>query len=255
MRNKFIVMMVGVLAAASLMAGCGSNANTGSNTESGTNVESSSSTDSSSNEDSESSTVKASESQTVDYLEEGEHDATEKDNTFTADATAAADAGKGSTDTLSGRYQIKMSDGDVIEGAAYVFSDGNLTIEQGAEYSISDGKVSIAYAGSDPKEYEITETKAGFNLTQGEGTLIPLVYMEGTDGLDGSEPFDGVYSMADSSTGYVFNSDGTLTIISTQECEVDGDSVTFGGSTYGWEAKDGDIELGTNGTVVMTLVP
>ena len=65
--------------------------------------------------------------------------------------------------------------------------------------------------------------------------------------------FDGVYSM--SNTGYVFHADGSLDIISAQECDISKKTVTFAGSVYDWETKDDSIVLSTNGTEVMTLVP
>ena len=187
----------------------------------------------------------------VNQLQAGEHDATEKDNSFVADADDAKNTKAGSVKKLKGAYQIQTN-GSVIADTKYVFSKDSLSIIQTGKYSFADGQITISYGGTETT-YEITETTDGFNLTTGESTLLPLVYMEGTDGLTGSENFDGVYSM--SNTGYVFHADGSLDIISAQECDISKKTVTFAGSVYDWETKDDSIVLSTNGTEVMTLVP
>ena len=187
----------------------------------------------------------------VNQLQAGEHDASTKSNTYESDLENAKNTKAGSTKELLGAYNIQTSAG-MIADTKYVFSDDTLSIIQTGTYSFADGKITISYGGNETS-YDITETTDGFNLTAGDSTLLPLVYMEGTDGLTESELFDGVYSM--SNTGYIFSSDGSLDIISTQECSVDKKTVTFAGSEYDWEAKDGMIVLSTNGTEVMTLVP
>ena len=87
-----------------------------------------------------------------------------------------------------------------------------------------------------------------------KSNLLPLVYMEGTDGLTGDTEFDGIYSMSD--VGFVFIKDGSLKVVTTHDdLEVKKDTVTFAGQKYDWEAKDGKIVLSSNGTKVMTLIP
>lgn len=220
MKNKFLIIAISAIALSASFTACG-------NTTAKSSVE------------------------TVNELQAGEHDASEKENTFEADAKAASGAKKGSVKKLSGSYQIKTADGNTISDTRYVFSKDKLSIFQTGTYSFSDGKITISYGGTETT-YDIAETTDGFNLTSGESTLLPLVYMEGADGLEKAENFDGVYSM--SNTGYVFHADGTLDIIGSQDCKITKKTVTFAGSEYDWKAKDGTIILSTNGTEVMTLV-
>ncbi|MCR4716526.1 MAG: hypothetical protein K5656_05025 [Lachnospiraceae bacterium] len=46
-----------------------------------------------------------------------------------------------------------------------------------------------------------------------------------------------------------------MSVVTTNECKIDGNEVTIAGATYDWEAKDEVIELSTNKTLVMTLIP
>lgn len=178
----------------------------------------------------------------------GSHDATEKENTIVADADTANKAGKGSVKKPEGIYSLKDA-----KGVTYTFADGKMTLTESGTYSMSAGKIKLSYGQNAETEYDITETDKGFNLIH-DSNLLPLVYMEGTDGLTGSEPFDGVYQI-EGAQGFLFKKDGTLTVITTHECKVDEHTVTFGGGTYDWKAKKDGIELTTNGTYVMTLVP
>ncbi|SFQ51813.1 hypothetical protein SAMN02910358_02611 [Lachnospiraceae bacterium XBB1006] len=128
-----------------------------------------------------------------------------------------------------------------------------MTIIETGTYKLNKGTITLSYGTNEDVEYSINETDAGFNLIH-DTTLIPLVYMEGTDGLTETEAFDGVYGI-DNGPGFLFKKNGTLNVITTHECEIKKDTVSFGGATYNWEAKDGKIELSSNGTKVMTLVP
>lgn len=80
------------------------------------------------------------------------------------------------------------------------------------------------------------------------------MYKEGTDGLSGSEPFDGVYSMS-SSQGYIFHKDGTLETVRTDSFKSDERTVKLGTQVYDWKKVSDGIELSTNGTVLYTFVP
>ena len=189
------------------------------------------------------------ETETIDITQEtGTHDASEKENSYASDFDKASAEAKGSTDTLSGSYTI-----DKLENTQYVFGKKKMSLIEAGTYKMDNGAITLSYGANAETKYTITETDAGFNLIH-DTMLIPLVYMEGTDGLTGDSAFDGVYGI-DNGPGFLFNADGTLTVITTHECEATKDTVSFGGATYNWEAKDGKIELSSNGTKVMTLVP
>lgn len=110
-------------------------------------------------------------------------------------------------------------------------------------------------------KYKIEENEKGFNLTVKEDSiLLPLEYMEGTDGLMKSKPFDGVYGVVNGGPGYVFYSDGTIDVVTTHEAEVTKDSISFGGLSYIWKSKDGKILFYDKGdkkqkTPAITMVP
>ncbi|SFQ51105.1 hypothetical protein SAMN02910358_02569 [Lachnospiraceae bacterium XBB1006] len=185
----------------------------------------------------------------VDITQEtGSHDASEKENSYASDLAKANAADKGSADTLSGSYTV-----DKLANTRYVFAENTMALIETGTYKMEKGAITLSYGTNAETKYTITETDAGFNLIH-DSNLLSLVYMEGTDGLTGTDAFDGVYGI-ENSPGFLFCADGTLTVITTHECEIKKDTVCFGGATYNWEAKDGKIELSSNGTKVMTLVP
>ena len=188
-------------------------------------------------------------------IEEGEHDATEKENSFAADLAAALEAESGSLDTVLGSYSI-MNNGEAVENIYYVIDEDSLSIVETGAYEFNeDGTVTISYGTNDAgTTYDITETTDGFALTTDENVYIPLIYMEGTDGLLGTDVFDGIYAVSDN-YAFIFNADGTLDVLTTQECKVKKKTITIAGAEYDWVENDGNIELSTNGTVVMTLKP
>ena len=168
------------------------------------------------------------------------------------DIDSASSAQTGEKDKIAGTYKVKISGKD-IKDTFYVFEDGKVSILENGKYSISDGTISFEYGQNPEMSYDITKTDKGYNLIK-DSNLIPLVYVDGTDGLNGKELFDGVYKIVDGQ-GYQFNSDGSISVITTNDCKIEGGEVTIAGATYDWEAKDGVIELSTNKTLVMTLIP
>ena len=78
--------------------------------------------------------------------------------------------------------------------------------------------------------------------------------MSGTNGLNGTELFDGLYSMGNQ--GYVFKSDGNFSVVALyNDLKVTDDTITFASQNYDYRSEDGKIILSTNGTDVMTLEP
>ena len=238
MKRQIIAIILTAALITIPLAGCGKNNQESSNTENASSEEAT--------EDGDTSDEPA-----TDIMAEGDHDDSEKDNSVDGDIKTATDADRGSLDAVSGTYSIEV-DGKTVEGTSYVFDNGQLYILKGGSYEMGSGKITMEYSGNSSAEYEITETDNGFNLMS-EGILIPLVYAEGTDGLTGSEAFDGIYLMGD--VGYKFSGDGSLTVIEKSTYTTEGTTISFGGNTEDWEAKDGKLVLSNNGTVVMTLVP
>ena len=118
---------------------------------------------------------------------------------------------------------------------------------------MGDKSITMTYGQNPETTYEITETDAGFNLIH-DSNLLPLIYMEGTDGLTGSDLFDGVYEIS-GAQGFIFSKDGKLEVVTTHDCTIEDGQVTFAGQTYDIEPHDDSIHFITNGTDVMTLVP
>lgn len=181
------------------------------------------------------------------------HDTSTKENTHTADLTEAKAAETGSTTTLSGKYQIEGT-----QNTFYVITADKLSLVESGTYGFAGGQITIQYGNNSPVTYTIEENEKGFNLTVPEQSiLLPLEYMEGTDGLMKSKPFDGVYGVVNDGPGYVFYSDGTIEVVTTHEAEVTKDSISFGGLTYTWKAKDGKILFYDEGDdkPAITMVP
>ena len=165
------------------------------------------------------------------------HDTTEKENTHVSDLTEAKAAEEGSTETLSGKYQIEGT-----SNTFYVIADDKLSLVESGTYSFADDQVTIQYGNNSPVTYAIEEVESGFNLTvEEQSILLPLEYMEGTDGLNKGKPFSGVYGVINGGPGYVFYKDGTIEVVTTHDAEVTEDSISFGGLEYTWKAKDGKI--------------
>ena len=183
---------------------------------------------------------------------EGEHDASAKENTHQDDLTAAKEAEAGSTKTLSGKYKIEGT-----QNTFYVVEEDKLSLVESGTYEFGDDGITIQYGNNSPVTYEVTEVQTGFNLTSGENILLPLEYMEGTDGLTGTEPFDGVYGVVNDGPGYVFYSNGTIDVVTTHEAEVTDKKIEFGGLTYTWKAKKGKILFydGDSKEPAITMVP
>jgi len=219
MKRKIIALILSATLATSVITGCGSTKQESKKTE------------------------------TIDITKEtGTHDASGKENTYASDFDKASAADKGSTKTLSGSYTV-----DKLENTQYVFGNDSMSLIETGVYKLEKGAITLSYGANAETKYTITETDAGFNLIH-DSNLLSLVYMEGTDGLTGTDAFDGVYGI-ENGPGFLFKKNGTLNVITTHECEIKKDTVSFGGATYNWEAKDGKIELSSNGTKVMTLVP
>ena len=236
MKNKFITIMLCMVLTSAVLAGCGKD-----KTDDVSSIETIQ----------EESGEAEQEMSTSELFTEGEHDASEKDNSVKADIKTALNAGKGSLTALSGIYSVELN-GELINGESYILDNGDLYIIKEGSYDMGSGKITLENCDNPKTEYDITETDNGFNLMAG-GTLIPLVYAEGTDGLTGDSAFDGIYTMG--STGYEFSEDGSFVVIEKSSYELDGNTITFGGNTEQFEAKDGKMILSNNGTVVMTLVP
>ena len=136
--------------------------------------------------------------------------------------------------------------------------DDKLSLVESGTYSFDGESITIQYGNNSPVTYAIEETEAGFNLTVKEQSiLLPLEYMEGTDGLSSSKPFDGVYGVVNGGPGYVFYSNGNIDVVSTHEATLTEDSISFGGLSYEWRAKDGKILFydGDNKDPAITMVP
>ncbi len=188
------------------------------------------------------------EKETTDIMAEGNHDAEEKDNNINDDLNDAESSTKGSIDTLEGAYKLEGAD-----HITYIFDENKMTIVETGSYKISKGKIKLTYGENKETEYDVTETEAGFNLIH-KSTLIPLVYMEGTDGLTGDTEFDGIYSMSD--VGYVFAKDGSLKVVTVHnDLKVKKNKVSFADQNYEWRSDDGKIIISSNETDVMTLIP
>ena len=183
---------------------------------------------------------------------EGEHDASAKENTHQDDLAAAKEAEAGSTKTLSGKYKIEGT-----QNTFYVVEDNKLSLVESGTYEFGGDGLTIQYGNNSPVTYEVNEVQTGFNLTSGEDILLPLEYMEGTDGLAGTEPFDGVYGVVNSGPGYVFYADGSIEVVTTHDAEVTEDSISFGGLEYTWKAKKGQILFydGDSKEAAITMVP
>lgn len=165
------------------------------------------------------------------------HDTTEKANTHVSDLSEAKAAEAGDTKTLKGKYKIEGT-----ENTFYVVEDDKLSLVESGTYSFDGDQITIQYGNNSPVTYSIEENEKGFNLTVKEDSiLLPLEYMEGTDGLMKSKSFDGVYGVVGDGPGYVFYVDGTIDVVTTHEAEVTEDSISFGGLEYTWKAKDGKI--------------
>ena len=182
------------------------------------------------------------------------HDTTEKENTHQQDLTEAKAAEVGSTETLSGKYKIEGTN-----NTFYVVDSGKLSLVESGTYTFpSDGSVEIQYGNNSPVTYTVEEVESGFNLTVPEQSiLLPLEYMEGTDGLDGGKNFDGVYGVVNNGPGYVFYEDGSIEVVTTHDATVTEDSISFGGLSYTWKAKDGKILFydGDSKELAITMVP
>ena len=64
-----------------------------------------------------------------------------------------------------------------------------------------------SYGNNSPVTYDIEEVESGFNLTvEEQSILLPLEYMEGTDGLSSSKSFSGVYGVINGGPGYLNHS-------------------------------------------------
>ncbi len=172
---------------------------------------------------------------------------------YNADLSSAKDSDKGSMDTLSGRYNISK-DGQVMEGMEYVFLGDTYSITETGSYSLNADGVTLQHGANAESTYKVTATDEGYNLTIEPGILIPLVFKEGTDGLSGTDMFDGTYSMGDAQ-GYIFHKDGSFETVSTDSLEVDKGTVSMGGQSYDWKPVENGIELSTNGTVLYVFVP
>ena len=182
------------------------------------------------------------------------HDATEKENTHEADLKSAKEAETGSTKTLSGKYKIEGT-----QNTFYVVEDDKLSLVESGTYEFGDdSEITIQYGNNSPVTYKIQEVEAGFNLTVEEDSiLLPLEYMEGTDGLAGTEPFDGVYGVVNGGPGYVFYTNGTIDVVTTHDAKVTDKKIEFGGLTYKWKAKKGKILFydGDSKEAAITMVP
>ena len=182
------------------------------------------------------------------------HDTSTKENTHTADLSSAHAAETGSTKTLSGKYQIEGT-----QNTFYVVESDKLSLVESGEYSFDgENQITIQYGNNSPVTYQIEENETGFNLTVPEQSiLLPLEYMEGTDGLMDGKPFSGVYGVVNGGPGYVFHSDGTIEVVTTHDATLTKDSISFGGLTYTWKAKDGKILFYDDGDdkPAITMVP
>ncbi len=253
MKSKFIATLLCAALASASLIGCG-DAATGISSDAGAIKE-----EASGDENPEGEELTPAEGVAkINELQAGDHDASEKENTFAADLEAAQNASEGSGDTFDGKYHIKLTDGTVVEDNFYAFLGDKYSIVTEGTYSFDDdGKITIDIPGLNNAAYDITETTTGFNLSTEDGTLLPLVYMEGTDGLVGTENFDGVYSMGES-TGYIFHKDGTMETVITDNLEVKKKKLILGdesAGTYEWKKTDEGLEVSTNGTVLEVFVP
>ena len=168
------------------------------------------------------------------------HDTSEKQNTHQSDLKEAQSAKEGSTKILSGKYKTEGT-----QNTFYVIDKDKLSIVESGTYEFpSEGSVTIQYGNNSPVTYKVEENEQGFNLTvEEQSILLPLEYMEGTDGLMKSKLFDGVYGVVNNGPGYVFHADGIIEVVTTHDAEVTKDTITFGGLTYGWRMKNGKVEF------------
>ncbi len=238
-KRILMIALMGIVAISA--AGCGS-----------TSEQSSAPSEATSEQTSDDQTTAPSESESpsVDITQQtGTHDASTKQNTYAEDLNTATSVEKGKTDTISGTYTL-----DGVEGVKYAFKDDKAYLIEEGSYTLSDGSIELEYGTNDRTTYQIVETDAGFNLIY-DSNFLPLVYMEGDDGLTGTEPFSGIYGIP-GAQGFVFTSDGKVSVITTHsDFKVDKSTVTFATGSYDWRVDNGKIILSTNGTDVMTLVP
>ncbi|SDW96306.1 hypothetical protein SAMN05216391_1272 [Lachnospiraceae bacterium KHCPX20] len=185
------------------------------------------------------------------------HDTSTKVNTHKEDLQSAKDAPAGDTKELSGKYKIEGT-----ENTFYVVNTDKLSLVESGTYTFDgESNITIQYDNNSPVTYAIEENEQGFNLTVKEQSiLLPLEYMEGTDGLMSSKPFDGVYGVVNGGPGYVFYEDGRIEVVTTHDATVTDKKISFGGLEYKWKAKKGKILFYDKGdkkqkTPAITMVP
>ena len=180
------------------------------------------------------------------------HDTAEKTNTHQEDLESAKAAETGSTETLSGKYKIEGT-----ENTFYVVESDKLSLVESGTYSFEGNVgITIQYGNNSPVIYTIEEVELGFNLTVKEDSiLLPLEYMEGTDGLMSSKPFSGVYGVINGGPGYVFYEDGSIDVVTTHDATVTDQEISFGGLSYTWKAKGGKIFFYDGKDIAITMVP
>lgn len=178
------------------------------------------------------------------------HDTSLKENSYVSDLQEAKEAEKGSTQKLIGKYKIEGT-----ENTFYVVEENKLSIVETGTYSFADKGLTIQYGNNSPVTYKVEEVEAGFQLKSGENILLPLEYMEGTDGLMKAKPFSGIYGVVNNGPGYVFYKDGTIEVITTHDATVTNQEISFGGLQYTWKIKNEKVQFYDGETLAITMVP
>ena len=95
------------------------------------------------------------------------HDTMQKENTHEEDLTAAKDAETGSTETLSGKYEIEGT-----ENTFYVVESDKLSLVESGTYEFGDnGEITIQYGNNSPVTYDKSGYRPREIRQRGQGNL------------------------------------------------------------------------------------
>ena len=191
------------------------------------------------------------ESDSIEVATEGTQNTIE--NNIESDIKAASEAGEGSLDEICGIYAYRSANGEIIDGVSYVFDSGQMYLVKIGSYEMGNGEITMKCAGISEDPFVVAESSEGYNLMSGENVIIPLVYVDGTNGLGGSDKFDGFYYM--DGIGYKFSNDGSFIVIEKTSYIANEDTITIGFSEYDWDSENGEICISTDGVVEMSLIP
>ena len=169
-----------------------------------------------------------------------------------SDLESAKESEKGSIETLSGKYAI-----DGTKNQFYVFQKNKAYILKEGHYRLGEiGKITISNS-IEETEYKVSGggKQGAYNLLSG-GTLLPLRFYEGYDGVYGEELFSGVYTVNHNKKWkYIFDKEGNVFEIQRIKCQCNNGYLSLGNDDYSYHEKNGTIILQSNGTDMLRLIP